>query len=216
MSIQQYNCPSCGAPLPQKFRYTRLLVCDYCKSTILLNADSLQCLQEKVLLTDYHSLIKLHSFFFWNQTKMEVIGRIRYQYDSGFWDEWLLLDTANSYEYWWLHEDEGDFTMFIENPEEMIENFYRYDELKVGAEVRINNTNLLNVFLCEKSEASVMGYEGEIPYPVRTGEKIYYVDGFCGGKIVSLEFIDKKCYVYIGTPLGITDVVNSIKKVHAP
>jgi hypothetical protein len=143
---------------------------------------------------------------------MEVIGRIRYQYDSGFWDEWLLLDTINPYEYWWLHEDEGDFTIFIENPQEMIDNFYRYDELNVGAEIQIN-AYLSKVFLCEKAEASVMGYEGEIPYPVRTGDKIDYVDGFCEGKIVSLEFIAGKCYVYIGIPLGIRAVVNSIRKI---
>ncbi|MCS6905171.1 MAG: DUF4178 domain-containing protein [Bacteroidia bacterium] len=210
MPLQELICPACGAPLPKKFRFTRMIVCEYCNNTILLNADSLEAVKQKVLLADYDSFVKIHSFFHWGDNLMEIIGRVRYQYEAGFWDEWLLVENSKD-QYWWLHEDEGDFAIFIENPEEETEKFYTYEELKIGSEIYINDF-LNKVFLCEKAQATIAGFEGEIPYVIAPSQTMHYVDGIYKGKMVSLEYIGDKCYIYVGIPISAKAALESLKK----
>ncbi len=40
--MQQVSCPTCGAPVPFRSAASVMAVCDYCKSTLIKDADSVR------------------------------------------------------------------------------------------------------------------------------------------------------------------------------
>jgi len=111
MLTQEFPCPSCGAPIPKRFDQSKSLCCPFCGQTSHLLADSLKMAGEKHLLIDYGSLLNLGDQLTLGKLKLLLLGRIRLDFEDGFWDEWFAqnLDDGKT---WWIQEDDGQFTLF--------------------------------------------------------------------------------------------------------
>lgn len=205
---EELNCASCGAPLDRALRYTRMLVCDYCGATNLLNAGSLEAAHEKVLLTDYGSPVELYKTVTIDGGVYEARGRVRYAYEDGFWDEWLLHSKAEPEALYWLHEDEGEFLLYQalydpEDPETLLSpESAKFEDFVVGQQYELNGRN---VFVSEKSRGKVVGSEGELPFQVLPGESADFVDGYWAKQelFLSLEFFPEGGYLYAGREVSL-------------
>jgi len=103
------NCPQCGDALAIHFKYSKLVKCRSCGSSIFLEDDAVKLIGESAVLSPEPSLIQLHQPFNYRGHHYLPLGKIRYSYGRGFWEEWFLKDSRNK-EYW-LSIDEGDFVL---------------------------------------------------------------------------------------------------------
>ena len=182
------NCPQCGDALAIHFKYTKLIKCHSCKSTIFLEDDSVKLIGKSAVLSPEPSLIKLHKTFKFQNRRFTPLGKIRYSYGRGFWEEWFLQDENGKP--FWLSIDEGDFVL-----EEKINfslPFKKNREFKVG--------QYLNDYqITEIGEGVCVGFEGELPEAIKLNETHQYVHLSRGnGELLTLEFAENETMTFKG------------------
>ena len=201
---REFECPSCGGPIPQKTSGARTLVCPYCGQTSHLNADSLASAGEKHLLIDYGSAFSIGQqlSFGEDNTPYLVLGRIRLDYSDGFWDEWYTQN-LNDGSATWLQEDDGQFVVF-RRAEEPLPSL-SYEEVQVGSSVALSQS-YEQVFITSKSKAVVNGGEGELPFRIVPGEPADFVEGVCEGQVISVELLPDEKALFVGRPFTLDQV----------
>ena len=179
---ESFNCPSCGAPLEVQHRFSRVVICQYCNQTSQITPEGLDPGGKAPQLVASPSILKLGASGRLFGQSFQVLGRLRYRYDGGFWDEWFLMtDDGKSI---WLQEDDGEFTAF--EKESIRSAVPAFDEVRVGSIVNVNN---LALFVIERTAATIVGGEGELFFRVVPGQEVDCVDGNAGGEIYSIEYL---------------------------
>ena len=207
MFQREFECPSCGGPMPQRSPGARTLVCGYCGQTSHLNADSLEAAGDQHLLIDYGSNLaigqsrRLPSL----EKNLMIIGRIRLDYSDGFWDEWYALDPDDGQGYW-IQEDDGQFVVF--KAEKELGAGVSFDAVQVGQWDDLGGA-WEQVFITSKSRAKVNGGEGELPFRIVPGEPADFVEGIHEGKGVSAELLPDEKMLFVGEPVALAEMTLS-------
>lgn len=131
-------------------------------------------------------------------TRFEVLGRVRYGFGTGFWDEWyLLLDNG---EYAWLSEDDHQLSL------EQRTNVGLTSALSVGSRVQVDGTEYT---ILEVGETVCLGIEGQVPADILPDERYRYADGGSGdGRLtIGIEYDDEPPSVFVGERIAHEDVV---------
>lgn len=200
MFSKEYTCPSCGAPITQNIPGSRMLCCTYCGQTSFVNADSLEAVGSKAPLIDYGSSFGIGKMGTFEGKEFQVLGRLRYEYEDGFWDEWYLSFFDG--ESMWVQEDDGSFVLFYY--EEPLSYRVDFEGTRVGSTIAITE-KINEVFVTSKSRASLQGGEGELPFRVSPGSQADFVDGIMKGKVVSTELLPEENVVFIGHPVDLEE-----------
>ena len=200
--VREFECPACGAPVPLARPGSRTLVCGYCGQTSHLNADSLEAVGDKHLLIDYGSVFGLGQQGQLGGRDFMVLGRMRFDYEDGFWDEWYLQFLDDGTEAW-VQEDDGSFVLFRQ--EAQLSQPVVYAQIEVGRRTDFESP-WEDVFVTSKSYATVNGGEGELPFRIIPGEAATFVDGIWGGKLLSVELLPDETPLFIGQPLDLDQV----------
>ena len=123
------------------------------------------------------SLLQLHDPIQISGKDFLPIGKIRYAYGRGFWEEWFLTNNQN--QKFWLSVDEGDFVL----------------QQKSNITLPFKNLSAVNVgrkygkyVVTEKGTGKCVGFEGELPQTLKLGESHLYLHLSQGeGKLLTLE-----------------------------
>jgi hypothetical protein len=105
-----------------------------------------------------------------------VIGRVRWAWTDGAWNEWLLLFGDGSHG--WLGEAMGEFMLLRERPFSQVQT-RRLKEISAGKkaipgqEVTLDTRKLTIV---DAREVICIAAEGELPFTPTPGWKLYSVD----------------------------------------
>jgi len=110
--MPQLTCSSCGAPIQIENQFVRAITCPFCGASYLVEGDStLNPSGKGASLANYPSRLSVGTRGKIRGREFTVLGRIRYTYDEGFWDEWQIAwDDGTPPD--WLEEDEGYWTVF--------------------------------------------------------------------------------------------------------
>lgn len=202
MFNREFTCPSCGAPVPQKSPGARTLVCGFCGQTSHLNADTIEAVGSQHLLIDYGSVVSVGQQGKYQGRDFLVLGRLRVDYEDGFWDEWFLqfLDDGSEA---WLQEDDGSFVLFSAGVP--VEDFPGYEKVPVGVSYGIDATGP-TVFITSKSRAKVNGGEGELPFRIVPGEPADFVEGLLDGQVISIEVLPEEVLRFVGYPVSLEEL----------
>lgn len=200
MFFKEYTCPSCAAPITQQKPGARMLGCTYCGQTSFVNAETLEAVGEKSPLIDYGSSFAIGKMGTYEGKEFMVLGRLRYDYDDGFWDEWYLsfFDGENM----WVQEDDGSFVLYYY--EETLSHKIDFARTRVGSTIKITE-KINEVFVTSKSKASIQGGEGELPFRAIPGSQADFVDGVMKGKVVSAEFLTSENVIFVGEPVDLDE-----------
>jgi len=195
-SIKQYRCPQCGDLLSVYFHYTKLIQCESCKSTIFLEDDAVRLAGKQSVLSEEPSLIALHQPFSYKQTTYLPIGKIRYSYGRGFWEEWWLKSEHG--DAYWLSVDEGDMVLEQEVAEHTMAMVF--DDLGIG--MRLDRW-----IVTEMGSAICEGFEGSLPKEIAIGSRYDYahLDGK-GATLRTLEFTPQGLEVYEGQWIDLFEI----------
>jgi len=182
------NCPQCGDALAIHFKYSKLVKCRSCGSSIFLEDDAVKLIGESALLAPEPSLIQLHKPFTYKNTNYLPLGKIRYSYGRGFWEEWFLKDEKNK-EYW-LSIDEGDFT--LQKKVKIDLPFGHPSSVKVGKKYAA-------YLVSEKGSGKCVGFEGELPEEIKIDEQHHYLHlSAGGGNLLTVEYTAHKIETFKG------------------
>lgn len=199
MTAAHYSCPACGAPMEVENRFSKLVICQYCGQTAAVTSVGLDPTGKVPLLADFPSILSVGATGTLQGNPFRVLGRLRYKYDEGFWDEWFVVvqDTRKL----WLQEDEGTFVAF--EKETLTAEIPQFSTIKVGSSIQVNDRK---VFVVEKNEAVIGGGEGELHFRVVPGERVDYVDGNSSGKMVSIEFTPDEIHLSVGQAIQVEEI----------
>lgn len=178
-----------------------MVSCPSCKSSIFLHDKSVEVIGMFSDLSPEPSLLKLRDPIIIDKKTYLPLGKVRYAYGRGFWEEWFLKGEDNR-EYW-LSIDEGDFV--LEHKMSITLPFKSPHIVKVGRRYG-------DFLATEKGKGECVGFEGELPQLIEVGRVHYYLHlSRGGGKLVTVEFTDGVDQIFMGEwidPL-------TIKRVHA-
>ncbi|MCH9741426.1 MAG: DUF4178 domain-containing protein [Epsilonproteobacteria bacterium] len=182
------NCPQCGYSLPIHFKWTKLLQCESCKSSIFLEDEGAKVIGEASTLSPEPSLVQLREPIRIDKKTYLPLGKIRYSYGRGFWEEWFLK-SENNREFW-LSIDEGDFV--LESKAKITLPFHNIDKLSVGKRYG-------KYVVTEMGEGECVGFEGELPENIAIGDLHRYAHLSEGGtSLMTVEASSKEMKVFRG------------------
>jgi hypothetical protein len=163
------NCPNCGAPIRFRSSDLPVKVCDYCHSSVLRTGGNLQAIGKIAEVPDDVSPLQLgvrgrdgaHSF--------ELIGRVRWRYEDGAWNEWLALFDDGSTG--WVGESMGRYMMLRQLPTEQIPpGVMSYissgKAIKIGGEIKMAGIDFI---VSDAKVVTCVASEGELPFNAPLG-----------------------------------------------
>ncbi len=195
------QCTSCGAPVEIKNRFSKVLVCGYCGTHLKVTGDGFDATGKHPKLAEFPSIFQVGSRGTILGKPFTALGRMRYNYPGGHFDEWFLEYDAGTA---WFTEDEGTYSLFTE-VEEAVE-FPDITSVRAGQNVMIGDKK---VMVKEKGTAEVAGAEGELSFYIEPGTKVVYMDGVSEGRKVAIEATEDEIELFTGRPLLARDIVKS-------
>jgi len=196
--VQPDSCPNCGAEL--RFRSTALpvKVCDFCRSTIVRHGDALELAGTAAVVPDDVSPIQIGTTGRDGTRRFEVIGRVRWRWSDGAWNEWLLLFGDGGHG--WLGEASGRFMLLAEQgviaSYSDLPDLIRQDRVIVGYDVTIDDVQYQ---VNDARHVTCIGSEGELPFAAPAGLEALSVDLLRGdGRCASVQREGDAISVYTG------------------
>jgi hypothetical protein len=196
------SCPNCGGPITVESAYTTLVVCPYCGSSLYIHDTGVDITGKTAKLAQYPSRLAVGAAGQIRGRPFRTLGRVRYQYEDGFWDEWFLQ--FGDGQVGWAEEDEGEFTLVFKR--KLTSPVPPFDQIRVGSFIPLGGDQM---FVSEKGDAKVVGGEGETAMSTSPGRSIQYVDGSAANKAIRLVIDANGITLHQGDPLEFQDLVVS-------
>ena len=195
-------CENCGAALPIKNQFVRTATCEFCGSTyVVRGSDSLESTGKAASLADYPSRLRVGMTGKVKGKPFTVIGRVRYHYDTGYWEEWQIQWEDGSPPDW-LEEDEGLWTLY--HRERVRSAIPAFDQIRVGATVAVNT---YQVYITEKRTGKVAGQEGQFSSVLPLQGTFSYFEGAANNSAVSVNYWQEEIELSVGEDLEFQDMV---------
>lgn len=162
--MPEIACPSCGGPVPLRSAALPYAVCPYCSTLIARTGDDVAAIGKSAVLPFDVSPIELGTTLEKDGRRFEAVGRVRWGWSDGSWNEWLLRgpDGTNV----WLGEAMGWFMWLTETPgledDPVFRRFAAGEPVMVGEEIA-EGSHAYTV--ADIKQAHCLGGEGELPFP---------------------------------------------------
>lgn len=188
------HCPSCGAPVVFKSAASVYAVCEFCRSTLLRDGESLKNLGRMADLMDDPSLIRIGTEGKYQGVHFGVIGRIQLKYELGMWNEWYLLfdDGRNA----WLSEAGGEYVLSRQLSSEG--ELPSFKSLSPEAHVAIDGQRFTVTNL---TTARCIAGQGELPFKVASGYDVNTADLRDGQKFATIDYSESPPLLFLGEPV---------------
>ncbi len=197
---KQLACPNCGAPLQIESAFTTFLVCSHCGQSLYVRDTGVDLAGKVAKLAEYPSRLSVGAAGKIKGRAIQVLGRIRYQHDEGFWDEWFLQ--LEDQRVGWLEEDEGELTLVFKS--KLTSPVPPFEQVRVGSFIPLGREQM---FVSEKGEARVAGAEGQVSMTAPPGHTIHYIDGNAGGKALRLVIDETGITLHTGESLEFNELI---------
>ena len=193
------NCPNCGAGVTFRSAALPSRICDYCQTILVRRDEAVDAVGKAASLPFDVSPIQIGTRGRFDDEGFEVIGRVRWGWTDGSWNEWLLLFDGGYHA--WLGEAMGQYMMLRERPlaeigSPVLQALADGEPAPVGTEVQVDG-GILTV--ADAREATCIAAEGELPFTAPAGWTIFSVDlRSPSGRCASLQREDGGASFYDG------------------
>jgi len=196
--MQEINCPSCGAPAAFRSSAAVMVVCEYCHSTLLKDADTVRDIGKMSAVLEDYTPLQLGTGGQWDGQGFTLVGRIQLRYDAGLWNEWYLLFDDGSDG--WLADASGQYMLTrrhaagaqagaaqLDAAQLDGAPLPRYEHLAPGASLFFDKHRYL---ASDVRSARCTGGQGELPFAVGAGWTAQVADFRDEGRFVTLDYAD--------------------------
>lgn len=170
------NCPNCGAEVVFRSPALPVKVCDYCRTAVTRIDDGVRAAGEMAVLPFDVSPIRIGTRGNFDGQGFDVIGRVRWGWSDGAWNEWLLLfaDGRDA----WLGEAMGQFMLLFEKPlkgslARVISQLAKGGDATIGDKASIDG---IDYQVADIKDAVCIACEGELPFTAPAGWTVKSVD----------------------------------------
>lgn len=167
----QIKCPSCGGSINFISNSSLYATCTYCTSLVVRSDLNVELIGKVSEIQDDLSPFKIGSEIDFEGERFHLLGRSRWSWDDGFWNEWFIQ--GNSGRQGWLVEAQGSYAVcfevfgssastinaqyqdFLKTPEKDLNRYESDFKITIeGAEL----------FLTDKKSAKCISFQGELPF----------------------------------------------------
>jgi hypothetical protein len=200
VNSRHVKCPSCGAEKEIHNPGVVTVVCEYCGTAIFWDDEKVLSAGRQAILPEGFSRLYRGATGKLKGVGFRVLGRVRYSFGKGFWDEWFVEIEDGSTG--WLTEDNHEFAIQQEKKRLTLPDMAN---LVPGRFVMVDG---IKFYIQEIGEAECTGMEGDLPIKIQTGEKYRYADGSSpdGRYVIGIEFDDDPPSVFTGKWLDYQDI----------
>ncbi len=178
-------------------------ICGFCRSTLVRKGSETQLedIGKMAEVTDDPSPIQLGTEGVWRKAKFTVVGRLRYEYEAGKWNEWHIQFVDNRTG--WLTDAMGSYAISLPKHFKN-QTIPAFEGLVPGGAVSIGDQPFT---VSDIQTAKVIGGDGELPFKVGMGYEAPVADLQSeDGKLATIDYSDEKPVVYLGEPLEYADL----------
>lgn len=162
------NCGNCGAELPGRLRYARMITCTYCGTTSILRDQVFETAGWGGEMATAPSLVTLGTALRIKGAELLPVGHARFSYGRGWWDEFWCTEPSGTG--LWLSVDEGDYALERDLAPEFHPTGVR---LTIGRTVEIQGQAYS---VTEAETGTCLAVRGEFPEELTVGEAHLYYD----------------------------------------
>ena len=201
-------CPHCGAEVIFRSPTLPVKVCDYCRTLVMRAGDELRSMGTAAVLPFDVSPVQIGTRGTFMERAFEIVGRVRWGWVSGSWNEWLMLFEDGRHG--WLAEAMGQFMVTLPWPLDKdtspaIQSMADGRDAKLGDQVEIGNTVYQVVDI--KSRARCIAAEGELPFTAPAGWTITNIDMRSdGGEFASFQRDRTQSDLYVGCYVSLPEL----------
>lgn len=160
------TCPQCGAPVPMRAGGMPYAVCGYCQTVIA--REGMRDIGKSALLPYDISPIQLGTGGAVDGARFTVVGRVRWGWADGAWNEWLLQLSDGSTR--WLGEAMGQFQILAER-EDVAARLPA--DLRLGFTIEVDGQSLTATDI---KTVTCLGAEGDLPFPTPADWQVESID----------------------------------------
>jgi hypothetical protein len=155
-------CPSCGAEVPVRSAAMPYVVCAHCQTVVMREAEGLRKIGKSATLPFDVSPLQLGTRGVARGGRsFEVVGRVRWGWSHGSWNEWLARCDDGSH--LWLGEAMGSFMQLAEDKGLLADSLAR--AFAAGQPIALG-AKLDRIFtVSDIKEATCIAGEGDLPFP---------------------------------------------------
>ena len=169
-------CPQCGNELSYASPALPVKVCPSCRSLVLCKDTDVERVGEAAVLPFDVSPVQIMTTGRFNGMGFTVLGRIRWGWAEGSWNEWLVLFDDNTSG--WLGEAMGDFMLLREQPidvwrDSSLSKLVAGENPPIGERVDIGG---VTYSVTDIKQATVLASEGDLPFKATTDWTINSID----------------------------------------
>ncbi len=168
MDPQPIGCPACGATHEIYNPGVITVVCEYCGNAIYWDEEKIKDAGKQSVLPEGFTRLFRGATGRLGNRSFVVMGRARYSFGGGFWDEWFLEFSDGSIG--WLSEDNHELALQTRTTSKKIPPF---EALSPGKHFTVRKIDFI---VQEVGEAECIGVEGDLPIEARTGEIYRFAD----------------------------------------
>lgn len=165
------SCGSCGGQITFKTRFAVQAVCPYCSSLVIRKDAYAETLGERSVLPPDFSPLQIGATGEYDGKRFELVGMLKMGWERGFWNEWLMLYTDDSYG--WLAEAQGCWYVLHELTP-LAATMKDILSAEPGQFVEVEDLGRMTV--ADIKECQQIGSAGELPFTVRKGETQRSID----------------------------------------
>ena len=197
--MQQVACPGCGAPVQFKSAASVLAVCEYCKTTLLKDAESVRDLGKMSAVIEDYSPLQIGTAGQLPAGAFSLVGRIQYRYCDGYWNEWYALfeDGRTG----WLSDASGQYALTFAAA--LPDALPPFDRLTPGGALSVGG---IAYTASDVRSARCTAGQGELPFQVGEGYETHVADFRSAERFLSIDYSDPDAVrLYIGNALQLAD-----------
>ena len=200
-------CPNCGAEVVFRSPVLPVRVCDYCRTVVTRIGDDLRALGTAAVLPFDVSPIRIGTSGRYDGQGFDIIGRIRWGWSDGSWNEWLALFHDGSHG--WLGEAMGQFMLtrkrrLSDVQSMMIRRMAEGGQPEIGERATFDGVDYR---VTDIKQARCIASEGELPFEAATDSTITSVDlRSTGSEVASFQTDGKERGLYLGRYVTLDDL----------
>jgi hypothetical protein len=192
MSKPTSTCPNCGAPIQFQFSSAVQTTCPFCQSILVRDDVNLKRVGQVADLPPEVSPIQLLTEGIYGNKSFRVVGRIIYQYDQGYWNEWHCV--THQGESIWLSDAMAEYaiTSLVKPPSPLPAQ----ESLRPGKILTWNGTQYE---LTSVNRAHYLGVQGELPFEYWDKTDLIFADlKTVGSKFATIDYSEQPPLLFLG------------------
>jgi uncharacterized protein (DUF983 family) len=198
--MQRVSCPSCGAEVAFRSAASVMAVCEYCRSTLLKDAESVKDIGKMSEVLEDYSPIQISTAGSYEGKPFSVVGRIQLRYEDGFWNEWYLWFADGSDG--WLSDASGQFV--VTRLRGTLPAAPTFEALRAGAALKDAGARYVAT---DMRTARCTGGQGELPIRVGAGWEAKVADFRSADRFITLDYSDGEApQVYAGSAVSLEEL----------